>query len=201
MIANYPIRIGVLEQAFLPPPSIDPGTGIFIRIGLLGSHYNNAGLYTLPLQSSNPTGLISWGDGSAVQAVPASSTGLQHTYPSDTWSGEIQTQWLTPNYGIIELDTGVSSIEWNPSLGRSQWKATEWWNSVPQVSSIKVSGTYLGTNPIMDRMAQSMWSISGFLYDEGKTYLPIDVSTITGVTSMNQTFKGMPSGAAFLYYI
>lgn len=191
MIANYPIRIGILEQI---PLSIDPGTGIFIRIGLLGSRYSDAGVYTLPLHPSNPAGLISWGDGSAVEAVPASSTGLQHTYPSDTWSGEIQTQWLTPNYGALEFYTGVGSTEWNPTLGRFQHKATPWWNSVPQVSSIKVSGIYSGTNPIMDGMAQYMWSVSGFLYDQGKTYLPIDVSTITGVTSMNQTFKGVLSG-------
>ena len=71
MIANYPIRIGVLEQGSQSPMplTIPDGTGLFldIRLGNGLPWVDNGRMFTLPLNPNNAYGVIDWGDGSPIR--------------------------------------------------------------------------------------------------------------------------------------
>ena len=183
-MANYPIRIGILEQGSRGSLSrtISDGTGLFLDIRL-GSRFGDdpstsqGGAFTLPLQPSNAYGVIDWGDGSPIEGVPAGSTGVQHTYPpigpyGGFWSGVLQTEWLLPNYASIN---GLENPDNDLYL---------YYRSAGAVFGFTGKGVYSGTNIADGAFANGTYNRSYWTVDMGE----MDLHNISGLRSLNWTF-------------
>ena len=182
MIANYPIRIGVLEQGSQSPipPTISDGTGLFLDIRLGNGHYvgvDNGRMFTLPLNPNNAYGVIDWGDGSPIEGVPAGSTGVQHEYPASGplggfWSGVLQTEWLLPDFnasGVVDSPYGL------------------FYRSAGAVFGFTGKGVYAGTNIADGAFANGYYSSPGGRINMGE----MDLHNITGLRSLNWTFGNL----------
>lgn len=170
MIANYPIRIGVLEQGSRTsiPLAIPAGTGLFLDVRLLGAYGWGSAKFRLPLQDTNPEGLIDWGDGSPIEIVPAGSTGVIHTYPSDTGLFIAQTKWLMPAFNRIQP---------HPSI----YVSGEFMESAGSVAGYTGKGTYSGTDTVTGAFGYTLYNPNA------------DLVNITGLRNINSMFANYPA--------